>query len=85
MLEFIIGILYITGPDLPHELTNLKMVQSPNGVIIIGGAKKSNISSDFLELTQSSSSWTILEQPKLRVPRFNFIAIPIPHHLANCT
>ena len=74
-----------TGPKLPMRLFRHAMVQLGNGLAIIGGSGDGNIQAKIhlLICLNRNCSITTLSQ-ELSVPRFWFLAIPIPDKIAGC-
>ena len=76
------------GPSFPHELSCADAVEHPsgNGVIVIGGIKSNQASTDlyFLKDGDLLTKWQKLVQI-IKKPKSESFAILIPDYLANCT
>ena len=72
-------IFLFTGPKLPLEIKDHTMVQLGNGQALIGENGKIHL----LSCMNRECSISILTQ-ELSVPRYWFLAIPIPDTIAEC-
>jgi hypothetical protein len=73
------------GPEFPYEIESARMVEDPNGgVIIVGPLTTGTISSDELfQLRHANSEWTKMEQ-KLQTRRLSFTTFLVPDDVVEC-
>ena len=80
----------ISGPQLPYNLFDAKMLASPegNGVILVGGKHDSRISTQYdrypkslIELQEGSKEWKILDA-EMKYPREGHVALAIPESIS---
>ncbi len=75
------------GPQLPFGISASKMIEDPNGgVILIGGTSDLNAFEDFLyQLPHGGAGavWIRMEQ-KLKIARFFHVAFLVPDTLVDC-
>ena len=78
-------LILFTGPKLPMKLNRHAMVQLGNGLAIIGGVGTNHIQAKIHHLSciNRKCKITTLSQ-ELSVPRYWFLAIPIPDKIAGC-
>ena len=77
---------FFTGPKLPMRLEGHAMVELGNGLAIIGGYGDGYGPQDKIHLLSCMNrncSISTLSQ-ELSVPRYWFLAIPIPDTIAGC-
>ena len=77
--------LFITGPKLPMGLLGHAMVELGNGQAIIGGGV-SGIIQDKIYLFSCTNRYCSIHHLDqiLSLPRYQFVAIPIPDKLSGC-
>ena len=77
---------YILGPNLPVPLSWHSMVPLIHGQALIGGQSTSNVAQNkiyFLTCSNLICTISTLSQ-ELSVPRYWFVAIPIPDSMSGC-
>ena len=78
--------IYHVGPPLPKTLMDHEMVRVGPDLVVLGGYSDSGGTSDNLYKLSCSSNickWETLPQ-RLKIPRYSFVAIPVPEDFVTC-
>ena len=74
-----------TGPDLPIGLSGHSMVALGLGQAILGGSSNGEFQKKIYHITCSEQICMIsLLNQELSIPRYGFVAIPIPDSMSGC-
>ena len=74
-----------SGPSLPMPLFYHKMVRLGKGQAILGGKSYDDYQDEIYSMTCSNRDCTILLLDReLSVPKYDFVAIPIPDTISGC-
>ena len=78
-------LFWFIGPPLPKTLMDHEMVQAGLDLIVLGGTDYGFSSDDLYKLSCSRNicKWETLPQ-KWKVPRYSFVAIPVPDDFITC-
>lgn len=79
------SLYYILGPNLPVPLYGHSMTPLIHGQAVIGGRSVNEAQNKIYFLTCINMIWTISTLSQhLSVPRYYFLAIPIPDSMSGC-
>jgi hypothetical protein len=74
------------GPDLPIGIDSAKMVEDPNGGVILVGVSSNSYRNTLYQLPHGGADavWTKMEQ-KMKIGRLNHVAFLVPDDVVDCS